>query len=520
MRRRFVRLFVDPLELRRVPAATRFSIVVGPNQTTVAQNDRPSSTSPRTAIANFRGTTGDDVFSVQLTPGKQATLSLDGRGGNDVVKVYTSARTDRIDLKMQQGRIASTDYDVTLRGFATMIVYASADDTAWLYGTPQNDLFVAGSKDYAYLRSATMCNQVVGAKTVYARSGGGNDAAYLEDTTDDDRVVYTDTFSSIRSTRRLVSVDVGFKHQSAASTHGGFDAVWAYGSSGRDQVVFSPASGGAVADATNAKQFRGFRDVQLRLDRSDSVSFVGGGGGEVFSECLGYTTFADWNRTWVVRAEGMGTLAVDGGGGLNLLAPRPGRNYALTTTRVQTVDQLGLTGSYSDRLRQLALQLDPMLAAAPTPWDLAVRLRNHVFQNTLRERNSAAFWSKNVLQKYVDALVSQQEAVICDGSSVLYRDLLTAFGFKTRFIGLKAANNVDTHMLNEVQFDGRWIALDATFNAAFRDAKSGRLLSVSEMQARPKDFVVDGGGFATKRGRSLAEYYIPLTQLLAKVSYF
>lgn len=97
--------------------------------------------------------------------------------------------------------------------------------------------------------------------------------------------------------------------------------------------------------------------------------------------------------------------------------------------------------------------------------------------------------------------------VICGGFALAVFDSLRAFGYKTRMVQL-FTNGVDNHIANEVEIDGKWIALDSTFNVVFKNA-AGNLMSYQEAKVRVQ---TDNFTGATYNGHSrllMENYYMP-----------
>jgi len=87
----------------------------------------------------------------------------------------------------------------------------------------------------------------------------------------------------------------------------------------------------------------------------------------------------------------------------------------------------------------------------------------------------------------------------CAGMSFTFQTVMFAFGIKTRYVGLAdGVYAVRTHAVAEIEIDGKWIAVDTTYNNTYVD-QSGNYLSfreMREMRDRGETFVVEMNGQA------------------------
>jgi hypothetical protein len=100
---------------------------------------------------------------------------------------------------------------------------------------------------------------------------------------------------------------------------------------------------------------------------------------------------------------------------------------------------------------------------------------------------------------------------LCQGLAFIYIITLKAFQIESRYVGLfeKTASEgiLNSHATVDVWINGRWVAIDPTFNMTLRDS-SGDFISWE--QAR--EIYLSGGSFefrdeGAKPGRTLPEYY-------------
>lgn len=87
----------------------------------------------------------------------------------------------------------------------------------------------------------------------------------------------------------------------------------------------------------------------------------------------------------------------------------------------------------------------------------------------------------------VDTLNYKELLNVCGTATNAFVNLATAGGIEARRLLLLDASGMSTnHVVAEVRLDGRWIIVDPTFHAMFRD-DSGRLLTKEDL-ARPRVF--------------------------------
>lgn len=89
--------------------------------------------------------------------------------------------------------------------------------------------------------------------------------------------------------------------------------------------------------------------------------------------------------------------------------------------------------------------------------------------------------NKNPL--YLLNSVESGHGAVCSEMSVLYRNVLSAVGIRSRIISLSRNmfDAYDSHETVEVFLSGKWVVMDPTFNISFSDAR-GQFLSAQEIK--------------------------------------
>ena len=134
-------------------------------------------------------------------------------------------------------------------------------------------------------------------------------------------------------------------------------------------------------------------------------------------------------------------------------------------------------------IRVVAEQVTPALKTEKSTLMLALLLRNQVHSAALltddgfigATNEEFSDWSRF----YTASILEQTRGNRCNGKVILYLLALRAFGIQARMVALygsdKADKGVLSHALVDVRIDGRWIALDPTYDVSFRDQKGGYL---------------------------------------------
>jgi hypothetical protein len=128
------------------------------------------------------------------------------------------------------------------------------------------------------------------------------------------------------------------------------------------------------------------------------------------------------------------------------------------------------------------------------------------------------------LRSYLQAFY-QGYGTLCGGYSQLFVFALEARGIDARRVGMWAEVDearlpsesavLDGHVSVEVKLDGKWIAMDPTFNVVFKD-EAGNLLNWPQIRDRYQKgltVIPDSEGSTVSPQKSLATYYIGLDKL-------
>lgn len=152
---------------------------------------------------------------------------------------------------------------------------------------------------------------------------------------------------------------------------------------------------------------------------------------------------------------------------------------ALITDEVVPAQAPRLTG---DALARLEKQLRSAGIDLGAPADLSTVLKAQQWLGNLVQRAEAPSPGNTTAE-----LLPQIEAgrgLTCGGMATVFHDVVIALGMPVRRVQLYRSNSepLDTHVLLEVRLaNGRWIAVDPTFNLTFK-GPDDRLLGIGEIR--------------------------------------
>lgn len=154
------------------------------------------------------------------------------------------------------------------------------------------------------------------------------------------------------------------------------------------------------------------------------------------------------------------------------------------------------------------------------PADAALEAREWVYKANNPVPPSPSPYSTGALYQAYAGLASGTTGYYCDGMAFVYYFILRELGLDARVVIIGDAdyfttgNTLDTHTTVDVYLDGRWVSMDPTFNVTYQC--NGADSSVVDLVACHEDgkTVTWSYGGVVYAGRTLEEYYIPLTVLL------
>jgi hypothetical protein len=204
------------------------------------------------------------------------TISIDGRGGKDIVTILGTDRSESASLAPGAGNLFGQVYAVYAANSETIEIYAaSGDDQVTLAGSPGSNRLYS-YVDYSLLADSprTFSHRVNGFEdiTVTAPPGGRNYAFFYDSPESDVLVADPDQVVFTRGEGTAEEI---------VTTAGGFQRVYAYGTAGgTDEAIFS-------GSATTANRFYGYADYSILTESRRSFYFYARGFDEVTADSPG-----------------------------------------------------------------------------------------------------------------------------------------------------------------------------------------------------------------------------------------
>ena len=289
----------------------RINAVVGEMKVTVIANDAPIYTGEVTVTApaapytiagstvTFNGSAANDVFSfvagqaehtvtlngqVYTFDASQITrVEFNGNGGTDSAVLTGTSEADTATLRKGLATLAAAGYTAVLTDVHTVVVNGQANDTAWLYDSAGDDLFV-GTQTWSAMSGSGFHSQVEGFGQVFAVASTGNDTANLLGSAGDDLFVATQTYGRMTGPGYQNRVE-GFDQVLAVAGEGGNDVAWLFDSAGDDKFFGRQNYGFMMGpgvlnyaqgfDRVNAIASAGGNDMAWLYDSAGDDRFVG-----------------------------------------------------------------------------------------------------------------------------------------------------------------------------------------------------------------------------------------------------
>ncbi|MEM7455134.1 MAG: DUF4347 domain-containing protein [Planctomycetota bacterium] len=281
-------------------------------------------------VVVFNGTAGDDVFDfvaghsqhVVTLNGVEQIISADvrksihfmGGEGSDSVTITGTDHTEQAELRETSGKVTGTNYQVKVYNVDDIRVDGNGgEDRAFLYDTSGDDDFYV-TEDLAHMTSSTHYSEVVGFHRVYATATAGFDEAQVDGTS------ARETFRGYRYKSVFFTFHVyfsmsNFDSVSVDAGDGGTDMAYIWDSVGDDTFTATEneatMSGDGfsirVGDFSRVKAYarRGGNDVADLYDGAGDDSYYAR---PTFSKMKG-----DGFDNWAVGFEEVTGHAVNGG---------------------------------------------------------------------------------------------------------------------------------------------------------------------------------------------------------------
>ena len=449
--------------------------------------DQAVLTPANATLQNIQSGVTENVF------GFSSVTAHSTHGGTDAVWLYDTPGNDvgvmtpvYSYMANDTGALYATAFGFTT---ATTIANAGGTDTVYLYDTTGNDI-CGMTPSYSFMQNGagTDYATAIGFTTaISVANSGGADSDWLYDSPGDDVAVITPTYSYMQNgVGTNYATAVGFTTTTAVAYAGGADIVWLYAAPGNEALYYSPTTGSLYGPG-QVNLFSGFQDANVvGTGSQDSANLLDSPNTDIYVGAGNTGRLNSMTGNYVLNISSFNSVDLSGAaGGLNVITlTNPA--YTINSTGFvssSTFVQKPLTRAQAlPMLKQVAEQVDPALATTTDPTALAILLRNDVQKGITVGANTTEWTSVDAYERYVQAILTGQQPVLCGGTQILYADLLEAFGLQGRYIDLFAADGINTHASVEVQLNNKWVVMDPTFNVSFMDA-NGQRLSIADVQA-------------------------------------
>ncbi|MBI3408297.1 MAG: transglutaminase domain-containing protein [Planctomycetes bacterium] len=547
-------------------ADTKHTVVVTPTSLEVRVGAAVLFSAPQAAISQLAllGTPQDESAEIDVPQAGSRTspldISFDGVAGHDTVQVVASEANDSATISPEEAHLTCDSYQVDVFRAADLLIDgAGGQNSAVFQGSADRDEF-ASTIDSASFRSVdlngaeTRFQQIQGFRAVTAITTDSNDSAILYDTPGDDVAVVSGADASLTNPGDAYSFTArGFATVSMRSTLGGYDQAFLHDAPRDEDLVFTPQyailrdltrRAGTHGQYAEVRSFDAASFVRDHASPDNDIAWVYGGAGVDLLTITGsqvqmrshleqllprpdgdafVSGFSHFPQ-YQVAMQGVHSAVILGGSGALNLRTLKAPTISLFMQGFQNwntipTPRISRPADIFKALHDLVLLVDPTIAQATSPLDLAIRLRDHVYQDRRHGLLVSAWTTLNPYQRYVDAILYHHNPLICGGAMILYQDLLTAFGLKGRYVLLWAFDNINTHATNEVYIQGRWIVMDPTFNVSVRSKVDNHFMSWAEIQAG-MSYVLDRNGKSAHQPLIAEDYPLSFQQLTKVIKYY
>lgn len=155
-----------------------------------------------------------------------------------------------------------------------------------------------------------------------------------------------------------------------------------------------------------------------------------------------------------------------------------------------------------------------------TDLEKAISVNEWIYRNVSLKNSRVDFPWHQPFMGFFNSITNQEYGHICGGMAWMLITGLESVGLPARYVGLfsgtdESIKNYANHASVEVWIDGKFMAIDPTFNVTFTDSK-GKFVSwieIAELNKKNEKFNILRGKTIFK-GRDLLEYHVPIRQVL------
>ena len=437
----------------------------------------------------------------QIDASTGLVVNAQTNGGGDEALIELSSAVETVVLAPKSALVQVSNYQLQVLGSETIHAFGGGGvDVLRMNDGPGEDVVESRLSLSSMTKAGVYYNDAVGFENIRIDAninevnrarvyGNGNTSATMNGAV----VTATDYQEPGLSGPFLRTVTLtDFKNVDFRGLAGyGCDFLNLYDSSRNDELIFIPTSGGILNRGDGiVHTFGEFDRTFFFANRggsadSDIARLFDSPGMETFRASGTTGFYFDGLMRWELTIYNANVIGISGvQGGLNILT-RDAYSYTLYYNSFFPDTNYDFDGSLTRPqalywIKQIALQIDPTLGSG-TSTQIATKLRDFVHYRVNIASNTTAWPAQDAYGRFLQAIVSRKEGVLCQGMVWLYRDLLEAFGIVGREVGLFALNGW-THSSVEAYIGGRWIVMDPTFRASFTD-QNGNFLSYQQMKS-------------------------------------
>ncbi|MEW5735391.1 MAG: transglutaminase-like domain-containing protein [Thermodesulfobacteriota bacterium] len=168
-------------------------------------------------------------------------------------------------------------------------------------------------------------------------------------------------------------------------------------------------------------------------------------------------------------------------------------------------------------IRRNVLNLEPRIEEAKDSLEQAILLRNHVYSRVPLKPSQQGTDFMKFFEEFHKSVYDPNHGHICGGLTNVFMVVCEAFGIPSRYAGLfsDVKEPYDSHATVEVFVDGKWVAMDPTYNVMLKEGNSYiGYQRVRELILAGKPYSVTTNGMEVFPDRVFENYPVPLKDLV------
>ncbi len=255
------------------------------------------------------------------------SLTVDGGGGDDTLRLYDSPGDDRLIAAPGYGEMSGKGFSNRATSFVDVYAYATAggQDTALLYDSAADDRFVSAA-EYGKLSGEGFSIETESFEVVHAfATAGGRDVAQFYDSPGDDSFYASPQEAALYGQGSYYRAK-HFEVVHAYATAGGYDAAQLYDSPGDDSFYGSPVEATLFGEGfyNRAKHFEGVYAYATAGGYDEGTLYDSAGRDQFVSAPAYAAMFGDGFYNRAMHFDGIYAMATAGGVDVAKMFDSPG----------------------------------------------------------------------------------------------------------------------------------------------------------------------------------------------------